>query len=63
MLPNLNPFKLDNPSLLSIDKSLPSSLPSGGHIEAAQRFNPYVDNGGNVVGISFFKSFLLLTHH
>jgi len=48
MLPNLNPFKIDNPGLLSIDKS---SLAAGNIIEHAG-FNPYQDNGGNVVAVS-----------
>jgi len=47
MLPNLNPFKLDTPNLLSIDKAC-KETPAKQH---AERFNPYQDNGGNVVGI------------
>jgi len=48
MLPNLNPFKISNPSLLSIDKS----APSGSVVQHQQRFNPYQDNGGNVVAVT-----------
>ncbi len=47
MLPNLNPFKIDTPNLLSIDKAC-KEAPIQHH---DNRFNPYQDNGGNVVGI------------
>jgi len=49
MLPNLNPFKLDTPNLLSIDKACNESKPIQHH---DQRFNPYQDNGGNVVAVA-----------
>jgi len=46
-LPNLNPFHIESTALLSIDKQNIAKKP----IEHAG-FNPYQDNGGNVIGVA-----------